>query len=181
MSKEKPILFSTPMVKAILEGRKTMTRRIKKDQSDLSNVLIGKCPYEKGMRLWVKETFFNDADFEEQPIYVYKADNENYPRGSSGWKPSIFMPRAASRITLEITNIRVERLQDISEEDSIKEGVETALVENYRMTKNYLTNQFELYNPKKSFKTLWQSINGQESWDVNPWVWAITFKQIKNK
>lgn len=165
MSKEKPILFSTQMVKAILEGRKTMTRRIKKDQSDLSNILIGKCPYEKGMRLWVKETFFNDADFEEQPIYVYKADNENYPRGSSGWKPSIFMPRAASRITLEITNIKVERLQDITEQDALDEGVDCA-------------PGWGLCQAR--FKQLWESINGQESWDANPFVWAITFKQIKN-
>ena len=196
--KERPILFSKPMVQAILVGRKTMTRRVIKPQPDsrglrTTDVLFEdyhgkefKCPYELGMILWVRETFRNAHGMPTGPRYEYKATalKDGVPIDEP-WKPSIFMPREACRIMLEITNIRVERLQDISEEDAINEGVEIAA---YRP--DIIYKQYTLDDNKRkiklsgwetayySFKSLWQSINGPESWTANPWVWVIEFKRI---
>lgn len=190
---EKPILFSTPMVQAILEGRKTQTRRIIKPQPNfpiknkieildllLYESMLDSCPYGKqDGRLWVRETWgqTNTSDF------VYKADyTEGHPcRGLVGnWKPSIHMPRKACRLLLEIQNIRVQRLQDISEEDALAEGIEiifrSGCINLYR---NYLaeTSMQSLVSSLESFKSLWQSINGAESWSANPFVWVIEFKK----
>ncbi len=221
--KEKPILFSTSMVQAILEERKLMTRRVVKmrdgslmDDNDLSNHLDNsfshvmdftkkypyweelKCPYgEVGDILWVRETF----GFGTRPCPVngwrdgieYKADEKyiddvedlplyDLPEGiefkeSKGWKPSIFMPKDACRIFLEITDIRVERLQDISEEDAIAEGVEK-WSDGFDY-KCYSKHAGRYTHAKDSFFSLWESINGKESWDKNPFVWVLNFKRIK--
>lgn len=224
MTKERPILFSTPMVHAIFDGRKTQTRRtrgleeINKNPDDwhFAGIYVTdcgelgdtfqnceefariKCPYGKpGDRLWVRETWL---DLEEEHIgiyglridtspYVYKADiyawleyarqeyiKDGYPYQ---WKPSIHMPKAAARIWLEITDISVERLQDISKEDAIAEGIEP-VADGY---KNYMpklsgTSQFCWPTAYHSFQSLWESINGAESWDLNPWLWVVKFKVL---
>lgn len=144
-TKAKPIIFSGPMVRAILGGKKTQTRRIVKPQPEpwapndaflqwknpepltLSH-FKALCPYGKtGGRLWVRETFY--ADDEDRDVF-YRADRRDEAFiGNKGWRPSMFMPRWASRLTLEITGIRVERLQDISEEDAQAEGVTEELIE----------------------------------------------------
>jgi hypothetical protein len=108
---------------------------------------------------------------DEKCMFLFGNDKKIWP----SWKPSIFMPKAACRIFLEITDVKVERLQDISEEDAINEGVE--LLPNNRY-KYYLSEYFDCINAVHSFQTLWKSINGAESWEANPFVWAIEFKQI---
>lgn len=200
-----PILFSTPMVQAILEGRKTMTRRILKTQPKFNPNIIElddcwgwchkekieqnpdrfqikqqfKCPYgQPGDILWVRETWCNTID-EDFP-YAYKATHpwaEN-EEGSSPWKPSIHMPKEACRIFLKVKSVKVERLQDITEQDAIAEGIERCGNHGF---KNYMTNiAMMCVNPaKRSFETLWQSINGEQSWDENPWVWVIEFEQTE--
>ncbi len=185
----KPILFSTPMVQAILEGRKSQTRRI--INSDANNIqwnpiiLKGYGGYcdehgnpvrpkvNIGNILWVRETW-QRIDHPELK-YRYKADHLN--PSSVTWKPSIFMPKDACRIFLEVTDIRVERLQDISEEDAIAEGIERMLPEGLMSFRSYAVKDGGSgVFPYVSYKTLWQSINGKESWLPNPLVWKITFK-----
>lgn len=194
VTKSYPILFSTPMIRAILEGRKTVTRRIVKntarewlvsDQFDPGYVAMREnhlCPYGyTGDTLWVRETWFNDADAGEKPIYVYKADNKEYPLGSCSWKPSIHMPKAASRIFLEITDVKIERLQDISQEDAYAEGI---LPMPHRPASEGCTQHADSSLIRDcyvcAFRHLWNQINGPLGypWDKNPWVWAITFKPI---
>jgi hypothetical protein len=226
--KERPILFSTAMVQAILEGRKTVTRRVIKESfngcltnggphpcpNDPAVIYPGetyespchpgesitvdwpevravfhcsaldvdaKCPYGKpGDILWVRETFFKNGD-----EYIYLADGtccEQF-EGKPKWKPSIFMPRAACRIRLEIQCIGVERLQDITEEDAIREGIELVDKKLHggelrTMYKDYMHKDHVKYSPVRSFKSLWQSINGADSWDAKPWVWKIEFKMV---
>jgi len=203
--KEHPILFSTPMVKALLEGRKTQTRRIIKPQgravcfdvamhkdgsdkwprnldADERYISDMNCPYGKvGDILWVRETWgldyfgyarpwhFKEGIKVEQRDIIYRADDEDRDKRfllDESWKPSIFMPRAACRIRLEIIDIKVERVQNITDEDSLAEGV--------------LMNQniFSTGELKEAYKQLWCKINGSESWNKNPWVWVIEFKQI---
>ena len=172
MQKIRPILFSTPMVKAILEGRKTMTRRICKHKMDdrgarLTNYLEDyhgnkiKQSVEIGDILWVRETFntnWNNTGF------IYRADEQNPAKNSNFWKPCLFMPKQACRIWLEVTNVRLERLQDISEMDAIAEGV-------IRLNEDDI--------PTYLFQKLWQSINGANSWEEDPWVWVYEFKQVE--
>ena len=198
-----PILFSTPMVQAIIEGRKTMTRRVMKPsliESDNCfhwNRWINQpfnnpecSPYGKvGDVLWVRETFVDVVVSDGKEVFIYKADDDFYKDtiiNWKGWKPSLFMPKAACRIFLKITEIRVERLQDITNEDSLKEGIEigetvkSPLSDNNLQTyKNYLSDEFKWYAPKLSFNTLWKSINGKDSWEANPWVWVICFERIE--
>ena len=202
---EKPILFSSEMVRAILDGRKTQTRRIVKPQPEPGKVKSPdiSCPYGTIKdRLWVRETFSYYRAFGEKladnPPVIYRADEDNcgqfpvfldnqivYVNQRDLWKPSIYMPRKASRINLEITNIRVEKLQNITEEDAINEGVEIFPPDSHcgELYKNY--NKKEGGDKRKfifardSFKSLWQSINGPESWDKNPLVWAIEFKVLE--
>ena len=178
--KERSIIFSGPMVRAILEGRKTQTRRVVKPQppedailtvDDFGRCLLGsahsfwnyvKCPYGAPKnRLWVRETFA----LESPTCAVYQADQTD-KTVVERWRPSIHMPRCASRITLEIVSVRVERLQDISEEDALDEGVFL------NSTTHWATEAREAYH------RLWESINGPGSWDKNPWVWVIEFKSI---
>ena len=189
--KARPILFSASMINALLDGRKTQTRRVVKAAPSafpswwekfhwatlrhFKKGALTHCPYgEKGDLLWVRETFcpIDDTEFGESRWVDYRAtpkysakhpagwDNEPDSPDALKWKPSIFMPKWASRITLEIKDVRVERLQDISDKDVKSEGVEFG---------NWCMARFE-------FEQLWQSINGKESWDNNPWVWVIEFK-----
>lgn len=139
------------------------------------------CPYGKpDDRLWVRETWGLQGS-----RVVYRADGGQELRLGDlkrSWKPSIFMPRSVSRITLEITDIRCERLNDISEGDAIAEGIEVIAgkIDDSPTFKNYLEpgadNGFGY--PQNSFNSLWQSINGPESWEANPFVWVITFRCI---
>lgn len=196
--KERPILFSTPMVRAILEGRKSQTRRIIKPQPEYSEgmskwVLYPKqhptvyadlinaykyCPYgQPGDVLWVRETWF-DAGY----YFIYRADSTD---DGFKWRPSIFMPKVASRLKLKVTDIRVERVQDITEEDALREGVEymdNQMVEGEddpcRIYCDYTDNETILMSAKSSYKSLWKSINGKDSWESNPWVWVIEFERI---
>jgi hypothetical protein len=215
---QRPILFSTPMVQAILEGRKTQTRRTKglefinesysiwryrdvnSDGLHLMSSNHGafngiKCPYgQRGDVLWVRETFLwvlldHAHDLlegsRERNQYVYKAsihsDWMEYAKEKYGykWKPSIHMPKEACRIFLRITNVRVEQLHIISRQDAIAEGIER--IPSVHWWKNYLEKPLPgTSNPFFSFKTLWQSINGEQSWNDNPWVWVIEFERVAN-
>lgn len=168
--KEKPILFSTAMVRAILDGRKTMTRRVCKIQPipiitgyDLTATLTAGCPYGKvDDRLWVRETWMPGDSAVKYYYRATKPEQGNYFK----WHPSIFMPREASRITLEITNIKIERLQDISAMDIEREGT--------------LTENTEISKVLDIWIELWDSINAKRGygWETNPWVWCISFKKI---
>ena len=191
MGDGKPIVFNAEMVRAILDERKTQTRRLVKSyyNVDLKRVLdpskdgtfdfvfnnkeesshLVKCPFgQPGDFLWVKETFAR------YPQFTYKADRYEF-KDSNGkvwipkWTPSIHMPRHLSRILLQVINIRVERVQDISEEDVKAEGVKPT-INSSRCLDKY----------KSSFESLWDSINKEGSkWDDNPWVWVIEFNQYK--
>mgnify|MGYP001218579921 CR=1 FL=1 len=177
---EKPILFSGEMVRAILEGRKTMTRRVVKPQPEQDTDCpyhVGAgierkariCPYGKpGDRLWVKETMWECIDNNDKVRYVADGPipivgNRRYKK-----KPSLFMSRSESRLTLEVVNVRVERVQDITEGDAEKEG-----------TTPY-TAPAELPAYKPAFADLWDRINEKRGfgWDKNPWVWVIEFKPL---
>ena len=197
--KERPILFSAPMVRAILRGTKTQTRRVVKipdwlydeykpvTKHCIFNEVI--CPCGKpGDHLWVREAFdIIEGQSPTHPVIGvdYRASHPaTYPQpddrhkaaddainlyqwrmkdthGMRKWKPSIHMPRWASRITLEITGVRVERLNDISVHDAIAEGCAT-----------------DERDPVVDYLYLWESIHGQGSWRANPWVWVIEFKRI---
>lgn len=195
----KPILFSTPMIQAILQGRKTQTRRkikfpkdwITEDNlwdwvalQDLYPEVFKK--YSVGDVLWVRETvlFYSDENGNDAVLYKADPDVDEFSiglfEGKPKWKPSIFMPKAACRIFLEITDVRIERLQDISEEDAKAEG---AFKRNdngfdvYRDSEDKY-NELQGFSFKTGFKFLWQKINGAESWEANPFVWVVSFKQI---
>jgi hypothetical protein len=194
--KERPILFSAPMVLAWLEERKTNTRRVAKLNAAGRVQLGGKqwhvedpeailaCPYgQVGDRLWVKETHIRRGD-----RAMYRADVDPIEAAGiggmyGGWKPSIFMFRKHSRITLEITNVRLQRLQEISEEDARAEGAEyhdggEIGHSGWRHDRNH---GFVYGNARTSFAKLWDSINGKRGfgWDTNPWLWALTFRRVK--
>lgn len=204
--KERPIRFSEPMVRAILDGSKTMTRRIIKPQPTHFNpagtprrvVPNGGpsesicCPYgEPGDRLWVREAFSGphcmDASDGCKAVppskwgdcsrIWYWADGNPTEGDWTRPRPSIHMPRWASRILLEITAVRVERLQDISEDDAQAEGLEYS-----ERFEGYCIGEAEHYNshdPRLSYASLWESINGPGSWAANPWVWVIEFRRIE--
>jgi len=223
-AKPRPILFSTDMVRAILAGTKTQTRRVVKPQPHSYGTEIidsgrpwfkGKgrwhnrfvvsedpkryeiasthdCPYGKvGDVLWVRETFYLEKYFNglgEGFFPKYKADF-NEPVGWN-WKPSIHIPRWAARIWLQITELRIERLQDITEEDAIAEGIEELNIYSFTIYKDYTKGStidgFQ-YAPN-SYKSLWDSINYTKptancllptaNWENNPWVWVIKFKVL---
>lgn len=202
-SRERPIIFSSPMVRAILEGRKTQTRRIVKFggqgmpqsvspeysiEEDLSspyakNVRVEhghivcdwmtgrfstlvKCPYGvPADRLWVRETW-RPAKMRHGLIYRADFSRADCPELLK-WKSPLFLTREASRITLEITDVRVQRLHDISEDDATSEGVDAIPQAPAALTR------------KTAFAGLWNHINGKRApWESNPWVWAITFKRV---
>jgi hypothetical protein len=185
--KERPILFSGAMVCALLNGTKTQTRRIVKPRGDVTVadlVACGRCPYgQPGDRLWVKETWRTDKRLDDKapskfsgwPVRYISDDKvlmhgAFYGATNGKTRVSIHMPRWASRITLEITGVRVERLKDISEADAKAEGVSaSALVE--------MKDGSPCYSAE--YRDLWERINGIGSWEKNPWVWVIEFKQVK--
>jgi hypothetical protein len=221
---EKPILFSAPMVRAILGGTKTQTRRVIKNQpfevklvpsgnhlfdyrsdlNDYSRVVDMKkavtlCPYgQPGGRLWVRETWAPDPPidgtwastswsgcgrvvreiperFHHPRFCIYAA---SWPHDAIRWTPSIHMPRWASRITLAITDVRVERLQSLSEADAIAEGL-TGLSDGAdRSWTVDADSASEHEDPRETYAWLWESINGQGSWDANPFVWVIEFQLV---
>ena len=231
--KDRPVIFNGEMIRAILDGRKTQTRRVINPQPTLSERTgfnwkgyaygIGStyrdtvrnfascfnvCPFGQiGDLLWVRETWqgplvdeehFEDyranADKFQTPAFCeYAADGGTRPEFCDlddnvrqGWRPSIHMPRWASRILLEITAVRVERLNSISEGDAMAEGVR--MIENnfgngpaycdYSLPN--LDDAAEWYNrANDSFKSLWKSIYGAENWSANPWVWVIEFKRVE--
>lgn len=223
---EKPILFSTEMIQAILEGRKTQTRRVmrpqpfwgerrigptmeqprscwiwspKKDEvwfnwgKGFDPVIAYRCPYASNT-LWVRETWQAiSPDENERPLrecqIIYKATDEHpglYNPDKSdepwyGWRPSIFMPRWASRITLRVNNVRVERVQDISEDDAIAEGIiNYEYINPPKNGINYPDKLKAARLPQQKFKELWNSINAKRgyNWETNPWVWVIEFQYI---
>ncbi|ENR8888253.1 hypothetical protein JAG44_001992 [Citrobacter koseri] len=209
MSKERGMIFNDEMVRAILEGRKTQTRRpvnsSTADLLDLQKQYPHKkynivCPFgQPGDCLWVRETFqgplVSEELFEEYrahhekfetPQYCeYAADGGAKPEYCDlddnlrhGWRPSIHMPRWASRITLEITSVRVERLNDISEEDAQAEGVKKLRGGYWKHYQPNEWTQFQL-SARGSFATLWNFIYGEGGWWANPWVWVIEFKRVE--
>lgn len=195
MKKQIPMLFSTPMVIAADNETKTITRRVikslvidkdsgyvfleKKYQFDIHNwkeKLIPFCPYgEVGDIIYVRETF---AVGLSSGFYFFKANYTTNiaPTGLSKWKPSIHMPKKIARIWLEITDIRIEQLDDISEGDAKQEGIKrgNCYADGFM---HYDTKTFGAH-PVISFQTLWESINKKKhTWKSNPWVWVITFKK----
>lgn len=206
---DRPILFSGPMVRALLDGTKTQTRRVVKGAPDdwapmapevFSPTVVDRrgaeqpgpdtygagnedgsdwvrCPYGKpGQRLWVRETWARD---DEDGQVMYRADLgremcadaweqgrlEGVPRYR--WRPSIHMPRQASRLMLEVTAVRVERLQAISRGDAMAEGCPFA-------------NMAAVPDPRGWYADLWSAINGAGTWDANPWVWVVEFQRCPN-
>lgn len=241
--KEKPILFSTPMVQALLENRKKMTRRtrglekvnecpdnweyqailvfpIEKNRLEIqfknittTNTGTLKVPIKVGDYLWVKETYyaygywkktgeltktgkvkykFKDITMDRGHRYLYETGSEKPNKvlnqnavkdGITGWfkRPSLFMPKVASRIKLEVAGVHCERLQDISESDAIDEGIEKVCDYGETGYKDYTRpdEAFSDIDAKLSFATLWESINGEDSWIESPWVFIYEFKQIE--
>lgn len=204
MSKERPIIFSAPMVRALLEGRKTMTRRVVKPQPPLERWGINKpwecsvfevdgkhyrCPYgSPGDRLWVKESFWKPPFItsgmlrdgaDTWPEYVYCADPDGNDEQWKEWgwmkKPSIHMPRWASRITLEITGVKVERVQDISYDDCSREGIPDCIMPPGTPC-SICSKPGDLC--RIGFKGLWESIHGPGSWERNDWCWVIEFRRL---
>lgn len=196
--KERPILFSAPMVRAILAGNKTQTRRAIRNvgndnciphrflmlngkyHNGRNHVLDSKslqyCPYgQPGDRLWVRETWAPcGTDVPGEEITIYKATDkyENEGIGTTRWYPSIHMHRHRSRILLEIVSVRAERLHDITESDAQAEGV--ALGGPIGHLPSYLKAPYTYH-----YAQLWDSINGPGSWEANPWVWVIEFKRVE--
>ena len=231
--KERPILFSGPMVRALLEGRKTQTRRVVRITHRTPGTAlclepaIGTpdpkaaaelCPYGvPGDRLWVRETWQLvseqssvdpnacgsrprnwDPDGNRQDgeaCAVFAADGPLVPQREgwdTKWKPSIHMPRWASRLTLEITSVRVESLQEVSEADAKAEGLVTLTKDGGRTWKYGMADRDGLpgtdndgwewrdwsADPRAAYRRLWSDINGPDSWNANPWVWVVEFKVV---
>ena len=198
--KEHPILFSTPMVRAILEGRKTQTRRVMKGVDSRDRFMYGtdgacgeaffrEHPLERlrskygcvGDMLWVRETWRNHAYPLVFPSFTrYAADNIVADVGKGPWRPSIHMPRWASRITLEITDVRVQRVEEISEEDAIAEGV--TFDGKYWHGAAHVVKGVPrcMVSATDAFMDIWYAIyfGRVRGWDANPWVWAITFRRV---
>lgn len=217
--KERPILFSGPMVRALLNGSKTQTRRVVKPQPPnhmgtvrglgnrdwqfvqdshtlADSASTWRCPYgQPGDRLWVREAFadLRGTGIEHRPTlssaiqrYAFAADTKAGSYGDDArkqygirWKPSIHMPRAASRITLEITSVRVERLQDISEADAIAEGCAKNHNNYYWGGPHKAGGLKQMATARQAYQDLWESINGPGSWEANPWVWVVGFKRVE--
>jgi len=205
-ARERPILFSAPMVQAILAGRKTQTRRVAKfiqpsgaqfqmstpyggwfgPEDRVSKVAPDYAPFAVGDRLWVKETWRAGPSWDDQkpsnipsgvPVDYTATPRENGPNGKT--RVSIFMPRWASRITLFVTDVRVERLQDISQADAVAEGAFCYLCGNGAIDGSSehdcgCFHSRDLAVP--SYRYLWDSINGPGAWEANPWIVAVSFE-----
>jgi hypothetical protein len=201
--KERPILFSAPMVRALLDGSKTQTRRAVKGEmlsnlGDLPHVpdwitadVPRLCPYgQPGDRLWVRETWRHTAGsldearaltediasgtavdwratYIERCIKELGFSREEAEQADSfeTWRPSIHMPRWASRILLEVVSVRVERLQSCSDSDARAEGI--------------VASEFDPSSPVFRYACLWDDINGRGSWNANPWVWVVEFRRVQ--
>lgn len=223
--KSRPILFSAPMVRAILNGSKSVTRRTVKcmhldfvagceaDRNDPRNYgyecddgwvklqastdprddeIQLPCPHGRaGDHLWVRETVAVGHSYDGNERICYRSDGDVELSPDRKWTPSIFMSRRHSRITLEITNVRVERLQEISDADAKAEGL-SAITKDGSLFKfgipdrdglpgtdndGWPWDQWER-DPRKAYRALWESLNGPGSWDLNPYVWVIEFKKI---
>jgi len=221
--KERPILFSAPMVRALLDGSKTQTRRVAKEfagRDDLDAILKrfphqDGCPYgQTGDRLWVRETWgvvsnewdadgnlvgwapdrpatavnemrFGQGYYSGHAIYAadgsyeWAGDDDGGGEPRSAWHPSIHMPRAASRILLEVVSVRVERLNAISSDDCRAEGIRQCdgigtNAQILDLARRMGTHTDEVLR----YATLWEQINGAGSWDANPWVWVVEFNRV---
>jgi hypothetical protein len=210
--RERPILFSGPMIRAILAGAKTVTRRVVKPQPPMGCAYLINangdaalcvdeesaragvtastrfvpptprskdhrlpCPYGRpGYRLWVRETWWECPCGCDQIVYREKFNAGGYPNlptAPTTWRPSIFMKRAASRITLEVVSVRVERLHEIDEADAVREGVDAVSVAD--VPRNGTLSR------RDDFAQLWQKINGKRApWASNPWVWRVEFGRV---
>lgn len=230
-AKERPILFSGPMIRALLDGSKRQTRRVVKGTNGIIGPLGGlgfpdkslrgitefrggqplydMCPYGVvGDRLWVRETWYdnimNRAEHPTEPFdevrrcpgeVYYRADGEfarQFPEDYEDaiWRPSIFMPRWASRLTLTITDVRVERLQEISADDAMAEGLK-AWSKDGKLVKHGIADPDGMpgsdypgtwpwhewrISPVDAYEKLWDSLNAKRApWSSNPWVWVLTF------
>lgn len=214
----KPILFNTEMVKAILEGRKTSTRRITKFrpytslnetngdfeicESETQNFFrclddfiewaIVKCRYKVGDILYVRETWCQSTEIAPnygKQKYHYKASLDDFicqaPEGFIKWKPSIHMPKFAARIFLKVTDIKVQMLQDITEDEAQQEGIDPEVAieySNWRPT-FYDPDSGGEPNYREAFKDLWNKIYKKKGygWDSNPWVFVISFKRVEKE
>lgn len=220
--KERPIFFSSPMVRAILDGRKTQTRRVVKpvgsdegfvildygnggwpyrsDDGDSTTHTVkrgGKiyleetphsCPYGRpGDRLWVRENWHQRGKYvfalpdSDKSSWLGTREitySANTKRPGHDWRsrPSIHMPRWASRILLEVTAVRVERLADISKDDAMAEGIVLQPDGGFGLADS---THYNFSDPTDSYCSLWESINGSGSWLANPWVWVIEFKKLE--
>lgn len=223
--KERGMIFNGEMVRAILDGRKTQTRRpVKFPVHDKNlgcelagNELAGELSAgnylnsafgKPGDRIWVREAFRVHSRATDVATLAYKASERNSwteqthrvpvavcnkPATPEKWTPSLHMPRWASRILLEITDVRVERLNAISEEGAQREGVHTEVWDQTVVARNYEDSDefFQFWSDdmphyvemnqlyRSSFRSLWDSIYGEESWKANPWVWVIEFKRVE--
>jgi len=234
--RELPILFNTPMVQAILEGRKTMTRRVIKPKTleKFINLIwnpnenLRFSPYQPGDRLWVQETWKIDSLLRDRPDYPVAIDFKAVQNGYSqaeimckftqdrfekfkkfykkpGWQSPYFMPKEAARIWLEVTGVRVERLQEIAEEDALNEGIQGYTKDGilYKYCVNYDSWAENFKAPKRISQTPWQGMphsaieafsqlwdstlpkpnnkfkRNMNSWSDNPWVWAISFRRVE--
>lgn len=219
--RERPILFSAPMVRAILAGTKTQTRRVApvselaitphgpetlswrvafskpvngalasysggRFSEDQARRIIASqfCKHGKpGDRLWVRESWAYGvhamaAARDEDGPFVYAADGTTQGRLCDRWRPSIHMPRHASRLLLEISGVRVERLQDISEDDAKAEGAwgpDESIVS--KVAQHFGRDPLSVH-PSLAYRMVWEDINGAGSWDANPWVWVVEFKRV---
>lgn len=192
---DRPIIFSGPMVRALIENRKTQTRRFAK-VSQIETTTIVETPYRPGDRLWVREpwaciarTEFNAGDYIGPGSLIAFAadawshsgrDGRGWKRGRARyqdgtpyfkprvWRRSVHMPRWASRLTLIVEEAKVQRLQDISSADAIREG--------FPPHANSATIDCDTPDPRDDFKSMWNDLHGPEAWDANPWVAALTFR-----
>lgn len=206
----KGILFKPDMIEAILKGRKTVTRRLGKfykaydifpngkreveAEQTIANMKLPK--YKKGEIIYVKEPYIHTSEAlnihptDENSSYIYKftEKGQDFERNFEEWKwkNAMFMPEAAARLFLEITNVRVERLHDITESDAIAEGVKIIKTKKYGLNDEFeleiwldyedKRNDYGCSSAKKSYMTLWNKINGRGSWEENPLVYAYNFE-----
>jgi hypothetical protein len=189
-TKSRPMLFSGPMVRAILDGHKWQTRRALKPRASKVYDFLDKStqynnckiisPYgQPGDQLWVRETW---AMINGQYVYAASAPRDIVDGKPApvigGWKPSIHMPRVASRITLEVTGMRIERLNNVSEDDALAEGIVRFSVAGQSAYGLADSGNPILPRAALAYRDLWEKINGLGSWAANPWVWVIEFKRI---
>lgn len=183
----KPILFNTEMVRAILNGRKTCTRRVVKhntekvldspyhmEHSEMEDAWLirrlCRAPYEPGDILYVRETFIQAAAH----TFWYKADDKAWMSKDLLWKPSIHMPQEAARIWLKVTDVRVERLQEMTQEDAEKEGSTESVDHETKFRKSALLNFSEIW-----YSTIKKTDLDRYGWHANPWVWVISFERCE--